>query len=82
MPANLKNYGNNNFYESVNFCQISITYVFQFSYSHNEAFQVYCHLAQDDSQMLQKFEVFLEEAVQKIKEQSKAKDALEVAFDR
>lgn len=43
---------------------------------------MYCHLAQDDSQMLQKFEVFLEEAVQKIKEQSKAKDALEVAFDR
>ena len=52
------------------------------NFSHNEAFQVYCHLAQDDSQMLHKFEVFLEETVQKIKEQSKAKAALETAFDQ
>ena len=48
--------------------------------SHYEAYLVYQHLAQQDPQMLEKFETFLREAVQKIKEQNNAKEELEYAF--
>lgn len=48
--------------------------------SHNEAFQVYCHLAQEDETMLKKFELFLEEAMFQIKEKSQEKEELEKVF--
>ena len=55
----------------------SISYILN---SHYEAYLVYQHLAQQDPQMLEKFETFLREAVQKIKEQNNAKEELEYAF--
>ncbi|XP_067934071.1 ras and EF-hand domain-containing protein homolog [Watersipora subatra] len=48
--------------------------------SHSEAYMVYQHLAQQDAEMLSKFETFLREAVQQIKDHSTAKEELEQAL--
>lgn len=50
-------------------------------FSSSQAFQVYCHLAQEDVGMLQNFEAFIEEAVQKIKETSMEKEQLERIYE-